>query len=302
MNIKISSKIAVILFSLIVIPNLIIIVLHDIKSNHFDHLMILYTTLIIILVLPISKLIAYCTIDKDLKKINNSLNNARKGEYNGHFHLPLQKINEAEMIKLKRNINWLMHAFSSRENTLNSKLAKEKDSKRKFRKKSYIDSLTKINNRRYFDENISSIIDNSVIDETNISLVMIDCDNFKEINDSFGHQAGDDVLRTLGKILRDTTRDSEDHPFRYGGDEFGIILLNTPTERVTDIAEKVNQKFNNDNPYNTTLSIGIANCHNSLAGSINPEKLKKLADEALYQSKHTGKNNINIKYWNNYLF
>lgn len=293
-NMKSTTKLTVILFFIIILPNSAIIILHESKYPDTAYMFIfVYTVAIFIILIPLSKLILYIVINKNITDINKALNKSKEGDYSGNFLLPLQKPNESQIIKLKRNINWLIHAVSTREENLNIKLEKEKCSKIKFKEKSYVDSLTGVYNRRYFEEKFPCFTSTAINNESSITLIMIDCDKFKEINDTYGHQAGDSVLQTLGTILQEAVRSSEDHSFRYGGDEFGIVLLNTPTPRINNLAEEVRKNFFLKNQYKTTLSIGIAYYKKQAGGNITTsEDIKELADQALYKSKETGRNKI----------
>ncbi len=296
-KLKLSTKFAIILGLLIILPNSLLMLLHETKNSFDAHLLLfIYTTMIFVFIFPLSKIIAYIVTNNDLLRINKRLNKAKNGEYKEYFSLPVQKENEDEIVKLKRNINWLIHRVSTRENTLHNKLESEKNSKKVFKEKSYIDSLTQIYNRRYFDETINSLLKTSYTNQTNIALIIIDCDHFKSINDTHGHQAGDSVLQLLGKILSKSVRSTEDYPFRYGGDEFGIVLLNTPDSRLQTIGDSIKNRFKRDNEYSATLSIGIANLRPSSNCTITPENLKAIADKALYESKENGKDQVNIKF------
>lgn len=297
-SVKYSTKFILILVVLIILPNSVTMIMYDTGNTATAYLLILiFTTATIILLIPLSHLLTYIIINKDLSHINQTLAAAKKEDYSGYFILPLQKNNEDEITKLKRNINWLLHAVSTREDALHSKLEKEKTRNIEFKQKSYIDSLTQVYNRRYFDETVNYFISTSSYRQTNLSLIMIDCDNFKAVNDTFGHQAGDSILKVLGTILAQTTRNTEDYPFRYGGDEFGILIMNAPAARVIMIAEEISSKFTDQNEYSTTLSIGIASGKNTPSSSINVEELKKLADQALYEAKESGRNAIKIQHW-----
>ncbi len=299
-NIRLSRKLALILLILFIIPNLLIIVFLDTGQKETAELILgCYSITLLILILPISKLLTYIIINKDLKQINKLFHNVKTGTYTGHFTLPTEKPDESEIIRLKRNINWMLHAVATREETLHSILKKEKSSKLLFKEQSYIDGLTRIYNRRYFDENIGKLIHSACLKKCSFALMMIDCDNFKNVNDNFGHQAGDSILTLLGSLLKNIVRKPEDCPFRYGGDEFGLILLGTPPDRLHDIAKNLGEEFIKKNQYNTTLSIGIAECAAEKNSNICPETIKGLADQALYKSKENGRNCITLFHFDN---
>jgi diguanylate cyclase (GGDEF)-like protein/PAS domain S-box-containing protein len=149
------------------------------------------------------------------------------------------------------------------------------------------DYLTGLFNRRYLDETMEREVARSRRETRKLSVVMMDIDQFKGINDIYGHQAGDDVLITLGKLLTECSR-SSDIACRYGGDEFVVVMLNASVEAAHKRAEEwrlafAEQRFEvNGEQFSTTLSMGIAAY--PLHGS-SPRGIFQAADEALYHSK-----------------
>jgi diguanylate cyclase (GGDEF)-like protein len=157
------------------------------------------------------------------------------------------------------------------------------------------DGLTGLYNRRYFYRHLSIEIARSKRYKTPFSLMMFDIDNFKEINDSYGHQAGDDVLMRLADVLRVQSRET-DIIVRYGGEEFLIILPNTSEDeafalanRIKNIVRKRNFSTEKDNGIYITLSGGIASYPKH---AIEEKTLLNAADNALYCAKASGKNKI----------
>ena len=126
------------------------------------------------------------------------------------------------------------------------------------------------------------------------SVIMADIDNFKQINDTFGHQAGDRVLKELGKIFKENLR-RNDFVGRYGGEEFLIVLPDTDKERARFVAEKLRRII--ENSYfsfpgkRITVSFGVADCREVNCSKC-PEEVIKLADERLYRAKREGKNRV----------
>jgi diguanylate cyclase (GGDEF)-like protein len=125
--------------------------------------------------------------------------------------------------------------------------------------------------------------------------MMVDIDNFKDFNDRYGHQNGDEILRSLAGIIKTETRDG-DICCRYGGEEFGIILPATPLQKAFLLGERL-RKAIEKNPMDTrkiTVSIGIAATAEN--GPLHtPQSLVKDADDALYETKANGKNCVFIK-------
>lgn len=153
------------------------------------------------------------------------------------------------------------------------------------------DWLTELPNRRKFDETLSRMFHQSERFAEEITLVLFDLDNFKLINDSHGHGAGDQVLRDIGTLLRLHVRKS-DLPARLGGDEFGIVLYHTNAAQAEMFVETLmagvrEHVFDYDGfRLNIGLSIGIAQYNASMS---TPQELYYAADKALYQAKHGGR-------------
>ncbi|MDQ7043331.1 MAG: GGDEF domain-containing protein [Sulfurimonas sp.] len=157
------------------------------------------------------------------------------------------------------------------------------------------DYLTNLYNRRYFNEVAQDFIKVAKRANKTMSLIIIDIDNFKNINDKYGHSAGDYVLKQLASLLEDNTRDS-DIVARFGGEEFVILLPYTNKVGAFKIAEELrisiaNQDFkinNNDNYIKVTISLGIDSMDNYEDTEISD--VLNRADRALYQAKENGKN------------
>jgi len=164
------------------------------------------------------------------------------------------------------------------------------------------DSLTGLYNRWYVMEKIDSEMNRSVRHGCPVSLIMMDIDHFKRVNDSFGHSAGDRVLRSVGQVLRDSCR-VYDVPGRYGGEEFCIVLPETKVGNTTVVAERIRERLEasrfdvGDDSVVVTASIGIAGIESVEAeGSLSPAILIDRADQALYSAKHHGRNRVEM--WN----
>lgn len=153
------------------------------------------------------------------------------------------------------------------------------------------DALTGLPNRRAFDDELGRRIAEWQRKQTTFSLVMVDVDHFKALNDRFGHPAGDHVLRRVGDLLRSTLREM-DMAARFGGEEFSIILPSTPCQDAKRAAERVRTAiathqfdFEQDTLH-VTVSLGLA----EVGPDDDAESLLRKADEALYLSKRAGRN------------
>jgi diguanylate cyclase (GGDEF)-like protein len=155
------------------------------------------------------------------------------------------------------------------------------------------DGLTKLYNRSYLLTKIKDELKRYKRYKTTFSLMILDIDDFKQVNDQYGHQKGDDVLIKLAAILNNSRRDL-DICARYGGEEFAIILPHTDNDEAKIISERLRKKIEDyfQKDIKITISIGVANCPKS---SIILEDLIKNADDALYESKRSGKNKVTVK-------
>ena len=154
------------------------------------------------------------------------------------------------------------------------------------------DGLTGLYNRRYFDEQLRRVIAETDRFGGTSSLILVDIDDFKAVNDNYGHEAGDAVLRQLGKILSDGVR-TVDVCARYGGEELVILLPQTPIGGATELAERLRTAVVDravlfeGTPIRVTASFGIAGYPETVPHG---DWLFPAADRALYQAKENGKN------------
>jgi diguanylate cyclase (GGDEF)-like protein len=160
------------------------------------------------------------------------------------------------------------------------------------------DELTGLSNRRMFNYLIEREINRSRRYRRPLSLVMIDIDHFKKINDTWGHPVGDLVLRQLGGLMRENFR-RLDVPVRYGGEEFAVILPETTLEEAIHFAERFRVTvekaafINGRERIPVTISLGVATVGNSpVAEELDADALLQMADKALYQAKQSGRNRI----------
>jgi len=158
------------------------------------------------------------------------------------------------------------------------------------------DSLTGLFNRQAFDETLEREIHRARRHGLDLSILFFDLDDFKNINDSFGHQAGDEVLKKVAQIMRGEKR-SEDIAARYGGEEMIMILPETDKFSALVLGERIRQKVEKavfrfkDKKVHLTISGGLASFP---LNAIRSKELIKCADSALYRAKGSGKNNISF--------
>ena len=163
------------------------------------------------------------------------------------------------------------------------------------------DTLTGLYNRWYVLEKIDSEINRSLRHGSPMSVLMLDLDHFKKINDTYGHPVGDQVLQWVGKTLKESCR-VYDVPGRYGGEEFCIVLPETKVGNTAAVADRIKTKMEattlriGDVTLNVTASIGIAGVDSMPSEELlSPAALIDRADRALYSAKHHGRNRI--EFW-----
>jgi diguanylate cyclase (GGDEF)-like protein len=155
------------------------------------------------------------------------------------------------------------------------------------REQSIRDDLTHLFNRRYLTETLNRETQRAARKKNPLGIIMLDVDNFKHINDTLGHVAGDTVLLKLGQFIAEHVRES-DVACRYGGDEFALVLPDASRETATARAEQLRDGVKNvDVPVAITISLGIAVFPDN---GMDGETLLKSVDSALYQAKHDGGN------------
>lgn len=160
------------------------------------------------------------------------------------------------------------------------------------------DGLTGISNRRHFDESLLDEWARGLRSAKPLSLILVDIDCFKAYNDTYGHQAGDECLKTVAQTLQGILKRPGDKVCRYGGEEFAAILPETPSKGALFIAEKMRAKIEALNIKHekskarpiVTISIGVATLLPTQ--SYNPPELIALADKALYKAKNEGRNRV----------
>ncbi len=164
-----------------------------------------------------------------------------------------------------------------------------------------IDTLTGVNNRRFFDQRLLEEAARSKRTLASLSCLFIDIDHFKEINDTYGHQTGDEVLKYIARIIRDQVR-TIDIVARYGGEEFTVLLLDSETDMATEIAERIRLKIAHKpfetsdlDQVNLTASLGISTLRPEQC--IEPfdnatRQFIENADKALYKAKNSGRNRV----------
>jgi diguanylate cyclase (GGDEF)-like protein/PAS domain S-box-containing protein len=160
------------------------------------------------------------------------------------------------------------------------------------------DPLTGLHNRRYFFDCLQNELKRIERSSKSLSVLLLDVDHFKKINDTYGHSVGDNVLGTLADIMRSCLREI-DVSARVGGEEFAAILIDSPAYASFHVAERMRTKisghsftFKDLDPFSCTVSIGI--CGTNCGDNDSDQELYKRADACLYQAKASGRNQVAV--------
>jgi diguanylate cyclase (GGDEF)-like protein len=169
------------------------------------------------------------------------------------------------------------------------KTLREKESlEEEVRRLSITDDLTGLYNHRHFFKTLEAELARLKRQKTSLSLLMFDLDNFKKYNDLYGHLEGDKVLKTVGEIVKNSIRSNVDSGYRYGGDEFTVLLIGASVDRAMTIAERIRTSIEQGESHHITVSIGLSEYrdHFDLEGFV------KSADDAMYRAKNGGGNRV----------
>ncbi|MCQ4924198.1 diguanylate cyclase [Tissierella carlieri] len=202
----------------------------------------------------------------------------------GYIYLETDKVFnrfDIDRLQLIRNLSYLI--FINLENN-------------KLRLMATTDKLTSTFTRKYYEAKFDQLISKTKSNNGNFSILMLDIDKFKNVNDNYGHRKGDEILASIGNTLKSTIRGT-DIVARYGGEEFIVLLKNTTEEEAYNIAEKVRKNIESlkiqgiDHPVTVSIGISIYPQHSQFK-----EDLIEKADQALYHAKETGRNKAIL--WN----
>ena len=192
--------------------------------------------------------------------------------------------------------DFLEHLAAILATCLDTTIAQEK-----LKQAGLTDALTGVNNRRFFDQRLSEEVSRAQRLSTSVSCLFIDIDHFKVINDSFGHESGDIVLKKVAELIRAQLRNI-DVVARYGGEEFAVLLEQSGQDWAIEVAERIQQSVssttfveNEGIKCSLTVSIGVSTLESpdisKDAQTLGRELLRK-ADKALYQAKQNGRNKV----------
>jgi diguanylate cyclase (GGDEF)-like protein len=185
-----------------------------------------------------------------------------------------------------------------RTRDLSNILAQLETENRSLAELSINDGLTKVRNRRYFNDIYPQMWSDAVAEQTPISIILLDIDHFKKVNDDYGHISGDDCLVKVAGIMRQSVNHPIDVVCRYGGEEFVIILPDTTQQQAFALAENMRKNIANtiisssERAFRVTSSFGVGGIIPT--EEIAPEDLIAQCDAALYTSKRNGRNRVTV--------
>ena len=174
-----------------------------------------------------------------------------------------------------------------------NRVIRERALKEKLTELSMKDGLTGMNNRRSFDIRLHEEVGRALRQHYNFFLVLCDIDKFKDYNDQYGHQEGDAVLIAIGEVVAESTRKNVDVGYRYGGDEFALIIPQANKKQCKEITSRLRRNYERRNFTPTSLSVGVAKLEDigkDVTDNVN--NLIRQADAALYECKRNGGNRI----------
>lgn len=275
-------------------------------------------------------------IGKPLGKLRQFCSHVKQGDYKQHFFLPNEARDgdgEDEIVVLMRDMNWMARQIEIRENdlqqavndlwasrrhieeqnkflvTINSELLATQEQLKKrtadletacchMHIMAMTDPLTAIANRRCFFTTLEQQYVAQVCHCQSISLLILDIDRFKSINDTYGHGAGDNVLLEIAGIIQKNCRAS-DLAARIGGEEYALLLPGITSGEAVAVAARIQHAvaehdFKLDEKQFVPITVSIGICTLSEHPCIDKEKLYSYADQALYHSKHSGRNAISV--------
>jgi len=244
----------------------------------------------------LNQVVAYNSLHYFHSKTKQQLELGQLHYHQARYQLKIEELNLGELT-VSKNIPFTQEELMILENALVQLLFPIKNALdyEKAIKLSITDPLTKLNNRQGFDLALNREVEFSKRHRSNTSLLIIDLDYFKNINDTYGHLAGDTVLRQFSDCLKELHRQT-DMIFRYGGEEFTIILSHTAQEGAMQVAERICEKVSSSKFHfegtviPLTVSIGVST-HKDIENS---QSLFSRADGALYEAKFNGRAQVKM--------
>ncbi|TCK62421.1 GGDEF domain-containing protein [Seleniivibrio woodruffii] len=295
--IKVNYRIRLQLFAVIlilsVIPMFSIILLyeHEIVEPKANGLLLI-PIFVLLSSKSITNLLEYLLFKNTLLKIHQFSERIKDGYYDTHFVLPIQKDQDEEnyLMQVLRSLESLARVVRGQNRMLVTNLNETRSEANLMKELAEKDPLTGLYNRRYFDRVFQAEAKNAVQSGQILTLILVDCDKFKQVNDTHGHDIGDRVLKQLASVMKEIIRNGRDIPFRFGGDEFGIILPQADASAARRVASRLEETYLASERYGTTLSISAVSADINDRDTITEQirKIIKTADNGIYDVKKRG--------------
>ena len=235
------------------------------------------------------------TRDRELaQQLKEEIAHARRAEEQARIETKRHKATLARQDEFADNLMNTQRDLRKKSEELEQANRLLADMNFKLERLSTIDELTQLSNRRHFQEIFPREVHRAMRYHHHISVLMMDIDHFKNINDRYLHQAGDEVLRLIGRVLTGQLRET-DFVARYGGEEFVALLPETPEAEAHRIAERIRAAVEQsrcrygEHDLQVTISIGFTTAHGEMT---DPDILISDADSALYKAKQLGRNRV----------
>lgn len=287
---SVRARLAGLLALVVIGPVTVILLLEPASNQEFSACLGVYLAVSVTLWWPAAGLIGRLVVLADLAEINRVCRALLEGSSVELFDLPNETDHDHELLALKRNINFMVRSVAGRESSLRDHLQENVQERSRLWELSIRDSLTTLYNRRYFDRKVREAAEEVRASAAPACLMIIDVDNFKTINDNYGHLTGDRLLGGLGAIILASTRQDRDMPFRYGGDEFVVIFRQTEALAALEVGRRIRARYMAQWTGETSLSMGVAPLPK--AGDQTPDQTAELwlaaADQAVYKAKGLG--------------
>lgn len=234
----------------------------------------------------------YRKYSTEKKLLNDQLTKANKGitSAKNSYQLLLSQQQEGQDLLEER--------VQERTLELHIALQELEEANRELEQKNTLDDLTGLFNRRFYDQKILAEYRRSKRNLTPLSLIIIDIDHFKAVNDNYGHLAGDYCLVWLSNHIKQSLKRSSDMAFRYGGEEFCLILPDTDQKGAMALAEAIRkiieQQVCTHKEFKISLTISSGIFTYIQQDDVQPEQIFTSADKALYEAKNNGRNQIQV--------
>lgn len=262
----------------------LLLFLHEGCTELGRDLLTLWLITQVVLCVPFCRIFIRLVVVPDLREIRAFVASLREGGAPLFTRLPNQTEDEDDLLLLKRALNALSRVVTGYRERAGECLTAARRDMSRYRELAYADQLTGVYNRRAFDQELTLRIARADRENRAFWLLFLDLDDFKRINDTHGHPAGDELLTFMGTILRECTR-GDDFPFRYGGDEFGLIFGGGSREDVQAVIRRIRSGFAH-NPHGVDVSMGGVRYSRALADG-GSRALCRRVDEALYLAKQS---------------